>query len=235
MLFKAKKLLVVIAFTASLASCAGRGSTPPGTQTSEKTIPTPSSKLIERFAWQTDGQFGYSMLRPANWQVVELGPGRAYALPGSNADFGQVVLRVVNYQAKEEAQSDSNGAIAQMLIFKENPSLDGWAGGIERMWRDLGIKYTLEGTTGRAKVYFVQPPDTNEVQLIALIVSDQQPLTIELSVSGGQTELERLRATGVLDDFMVVVNSASAIPYDPANVEPPLGERSILHLASSQA
>lgn len=59
---------------------------------------------------------------------------------------------------------------------------------------------------------------------MALVVDDQQPLTIELSFSGNKAKIDRLREEGIVDDFMVMVDSAKAIPYDPANVEPPLAE-----------
>ena len=181
-------------------------------------IPKPASALIERFIWQSDGRFGYRMLRPVNWAPVDLGFGRGY----THTD--PLELSALNYQVLQETQGSAEGAIAQWLIFQQNPTLEDWTTGNEKMWQQNGVEFSLEETLPRAKVYWIQVPGWDKIQLSALVVDQDQPMAIDLTAGGVYADADRLRNESILDDFITMVESLSAIPYSPEAVDPPLNE-----------
>jgi Tol biopolymer transport system component len=200
-------------------------------------IPTPTSPLVKGFIWQTDGSFGYRILRPSNWAPADMGQGRGYVEFKGAAN--QLELEVLNYQVA--AQNMSGGILAEYGLFQQEPSFDGWTAGIEQLWQRLGYTFTLEETlpaageqpaaTGgqrtpdqpAAKIYWVWKSGWDGIQLTALVVDQGQPLAVSLIAAGDDADAARLRGEGLLDDFVAIAKSLSAIPYDPANVDPPLG------------
>lgn len=187
----------------------------PGTEP----IPTPASTLIEQFIWQADGLCGYRILRPEMWTASE-SECRAYVLPDAQDRNNQLMLRVANYQVR--AQQQTEGILAQYELFKQNPSLEGWTKSVEQMWERNGIASTLEDTLPQAKIYSLRSPDSSDVQIIALAIDQEQPLVLSLNASGEYADLDRLRNEHLWDDFVAMVNSLSAINYDPGNVTPSL-------------
>lgn len=90
------------------------------------------------------------------------------------------------------------------------------------MWLSNGIEFTLQDTLPHAKIYLVQSPGSSDVQMIALVIDQEQPLALSLNAAGEYADLERLRNEHLLDDFVTMVNSFSATSYDPGNIIPSL-------------
>jgi hypothetical protein len=119
-------------------------------------------------------------------------------------------------------KSGPSGIIVQKSLFEQNPSLEAWAASIERAWSSYGIQATLLPLPPQARIYLVKSPGSPDTQIVAYAVDQNQPLTVGLTASGTYADLERLQEEGMVDDFVAVVGSARAIPYDPGNVTPPL-------------
>ena len=187
-------------------------------------IPTPHSSIVSGFVEQTDGVYGYRMLRPANWTSVggDFPDGRQYLGPGpANAQQG-IVVRVVNLQlpAASLGPASSN---ALWLIFEQHPTLVGWTAGIENLFKREGSSVTVLRTLPEAKIYSVtNPAGASYVFLAAYAVNHGQPLILTLEASGADADLGRLEAQGIVEDFATMVGSITAIPADPRNVEPAL-------------
>jgi hypothetical protein len=203
-----------------LVACAEANSPTPTLFASRTdSIPTPASTLIEQFVWQTDGLCGYRMLRPDMWIAAE-SECRIYVPPDLQDRNNQVILRVANYQVM--AQQQTEGILAPYELFKKDPSLEGWTKGVEQMWQSNGLESSLEAQLPRAKIYSLRSPGASDIQLIALAIDQDQPLVIGLNASGEYADLERLRNEHLWDDFVAMVNSVSAINYDPGDVVPSL-------------
>jgi hypothetical protein len=185
----------------------------------ERVAPTPASSLIGSFIWQTDGQYGYQMLRPAGWDAVNLGMERGYNTPGFLDTADRVQLQAVNYEALEPGP---NGIVVQKTLWEQNPDLDAWTAGVQHAWTSNGIEFTLLHTLPRARIYLVRSSGGSETQIVALAVDHSQPLGAGLTASGAYNNLERLQEEGLVDDLIAMVESMRAIPYDPTNVDPPL-------------
>jgi hypothetical protein len=218
-----KRILILVIVVLALSACAATASTISAVQPDGKDIPTPTSSLVASLVWQTDGLFGYRMLRPANWESANLVDCRGYATPGfDKAD--RIMLRAVNLQAHYKSATSSTGLNATLALFEMNSSLEGWTRGVEQNWKSNGIESTLLRTLPQAKIYSVTSPSSSDVQLVAFAVDKKQPLAMDLTASGAYADMERLRKEGILDDFSAMAASAQAIPQDPQNVEPPLKE-----------
>jgi hypothetical protein len=182
--------------------------------------------LIDTFVWQTDGLFGYRMLRPANWEPVNSIDRRAYATPGFRGQADRVVLSAVNLQAYYKSGTTASGSIiATLFAFEEDPSLEGWTAGVEQNWKSNGLEATLLRTLPQAKIYAVKSPGASDILLVAYAVDENQPLAMGLAASGVYADVERLQKEGILEDFATMVASAQAIPQDPQNVDPPLTDQ----------
>ncbi len=219
-----KRILILIIVDLALSACAGTTSTISTVQPGEKVIPTPASSLVGSLVWQTDGLFGYRMLRPTNWESANSGDSREYATPGSRAKADRIVLRVVNLQAHYKSATSPTGLNATLALFEMNSSLEGWTKGVEQNWKSNGIESTLLRRLAQAKIYSVTSPGSSDIQIVAFAVDKNQPLAMDLTASGTYADMERLRKDGILDDFSAMVASAQAIPQDPRDVEPPLKE-----------
>ena len=216
-----KRLLILVLLSATIAtsSCAGGAASDTPIQATEPAIATPASSLVGNFVWQTDGQYGYRMLRPAGWDAVDLGMERGYDTPAFLDTADRVQLQAVNYEA---LKSGPGGIVVQKTLWEHNPSLDAWAAGIRQSWASNGIEFTLLRTLPRARIYVVRSPGGSETQIVALAVDQDQPLGAGLTASGAYNNLQRLQEEGLVDDLIAMVESMEAIPYDPANVDPPL-------------
>ncbi len=210
-------LLVLLSTTLATSACTRNTGPLPSIQPSEDIIPTPASSLIGGFTWQTDGFYGYRMLRPAGWSAVNVGPGRGYGTPDFSGTADRLLLRVVNYQL---LPGRPNGIVAQKQLFEQNPSLEAWTAGIERLWQSNKTHFSLLRTLPQAKIYLVQQPGAPDLDIVAYAVDQNQPLCVDLTASGSYANLGRLQSEGVVDDFAAMVESLRAIPYDPANVVP---------------
>lgn len=184
-------------------------------------IPTPSSQVISNFVWQTDGLCGYHMLRPRKWDS-SVSECRSYMLPGSQSQTNRLIFRAINYQVRAQGMTD--GILAQLELFERDPSLDGWTRGIEKMWESNGIEATLLETLSHAKLYAVRSPGSEDLQIVAYVIDQNQPLGIYLTASGIYADLGYLREAGILDDLVTMVSSLQATDYDPANINPELSE-----------
>lgn len=184
-------------------------------------IPTPASSLVKSFLWQTDGLYGYRMLRPADWEPIDMQDRRGYHPPGPAGQPDQVLLMAFNLQVIAKATESPTSMIAQWALFKRDHSLAGWTGGIEQMWTSNGTEFTLVRTLPQAKIYLHKPrPDLIWVEAYA--VDNDQPLTIGLEAHGAYADEARLQKEGLLDDFATMVGSISAIQPDPKNIDPVL-------------
>lgn len=221
-----KPALILLIASAVLSACVGAATSSPTLRPGEDLIPTPASLLVGTFVRQTDGLFGYRMLRPANWESVNSIDSRVYATPGFRAQADRIVLRAVNLQAYYKSGTTANGSIIVALFaFEQDPSLDGWTAGVEQNWKSIGIEATLLRTLPQAKIYAVKSPGATDILLVAYAVDENQPLAMELAASGVYADLERLQKEGILEDLATMVASAQAIPQDPQNVDPPLTEQ----------
>ncbi len=215
-------LILLLTVDLALSACAGAGPITSTVQPSEEAIPTPASSLMGSFVWQTDGLFGYRMLRPANWDSVNLVDYRGYASSGFRGQADRILLRAVNLQAHFKTATSPTGVNTTLYLFEINPSLDGWTEGVEQNWKSLDIEFTLLSTLSQAKLYSVRSSGSSAVQIVAYVVDENQPLAIDLTASGIYADMDRLRQDGILEDFSAMVGSVQAIPHDPINVEPPL-------------
>jgi hypothetical protein len=187
------------------------------------TGPVATSAIVGSFVQQTDGAFGYGMLRPAGWNWIDTGAdmGRSYRSPTSSSG-GTVILMVNNLSTATHADP-SQGIDVDWELFRTDSSLAGWTAGLERSMRSNQIEYTLLETLPNAKIYLTRT--IGSLALDAFVIDSGQPLLIALVGSAPTFSLEpldRLRADGLLADFTKMVESVRAIPKDPSNVSPPL-------------
>lgn len=216
-----KRLLILVLLSAGLATsaCVKAAVSRPSVQPKEGAVPTPVSLLIGSFVWQTDGLFGYRMLRPAAWNAENLGPERGYMTPGFQDTPDHILLLAVNLQALDD---EPGGLNAQRFLFEQNPSLETWTAGIEQLWKTNQVQFALLRTLPQARIYLVRSPDSPDTQIVAYAIDQNQPLAVALTASGTYADLERLQEEGIVDDFAAMVDRVRAVDYDPTNVVPPL-------------
>ncbi len=213
MLNKRLSLLVVLLLSVGMFTAC--------TQSSGDSIPLASSSMVKSFLWQTDGLYGYRMLRPAGWEPIDMKDRRGYHPPGLPSQTDQVLLMAFNLQVIAKATESPTSMIAQWALFKRDHSLDGWTAGIERMWTSDGMEFTLVRTLPQAKIYLLKPK-SDLIWVEAYAVDSGQPLTIGLEAHGAYADEARLQQEGLLDDFATMVGSISAIQPDPKNIDPAL-------------
>jgi hypothetical protein len=202
-----------------LASCAA-----PAAQPDQTAIPTPASALTERFVWQTDGPYGYRVLRPANWSASDLGTSRLYSQPGLAGKADRFSLEAFNVQVAGQNAEIAGEMDANWSLFKDGPSLEAWSSAMqEHVWKSLNIKATFEQDIPQGKVYLLQWPNNSTViDVVALIVVDDQPLMLGLQASGAYADVQRLRTEGVWDDFIAMAESMQPVPQDKKEIQPPM-------------
>ena len=79
-------------------------------------------------------------------------------------------------------------------------------------------------TLPQAKVYLLGIPASTNLEIVALLINQNQPLGLSLIASGSYANLERLQKDGLVDDFLTMLESVEAIPYDPQNLDPVIEE-----------
>lgn len=208
--------LLVVAGLAEIAT--QPNSTPGGV------IASPRSSLITGWVEQTDGVYGYTILRPANWTPAggDFPDGRQYLGPGPATDQQGIVIRAVNLQLPA-AHPAGPGSSGLWPLFQQHPTLDGWTAAIEDQIRSAPpSSFVVLRTLPEARLYQMTYPGLGYVFLVAYVVDSGQPLIISLSANGTDADLGRLQAQGIVDDFATMVASVTAIPVDPLNVAPPL-------------
>lgn len=214
--------VLVLLAVAGLAVIVTRPTAGPGSA-----IPTPLSSLVSGFVEQTDGVYGYRMLRPANWTPLggDFPDGRMYLGPGAAFDqqgIRGIVVSVVNL-ALPGASVGPASSNELWLIFERDPTLAGWTAGLESRFTRGGSSVTLLRELPDAKIYSITNPAVSSyVFLAAYAVDHGQPLILHLMAGGTDADLGRLEAQGVVDDFATMVQSITAIPADPLSVEPAL-------------
>jgi hypothetical protein len=213
---------IVILAAAVLVAILARPAVEPGVA-----LPTPRSALVSGFVEQTDGLFGYRMLRPANWTPGGSGlpMGRAYVAPGFEGSQVQgIAMTVVNLRVAGEA-AGPNGVIGDWFLFQQHPTLAGWTAAIEAGWRRDGWGFTLLRSLPDAKIYALTSLGGKPTPLLVLsayAIEQGQPFLLQLQGSGTYRDVTRLEKDGVIDDVATMVVSIQAVPPDARNVVPPL-------------
>ena len=189
----------------------------------------PRSSLIVSFVSQTDGAYGYAMLRPTNWipGSGDFPDGRDYTAPGPFTWGEQgIVIHVVNLSLPKAAQGSSD----LWAMFEQHPTLADWTTGIEDRSLLGGSTMTLLRTLPEARIYSVtNPAVTSHVFLAAYAVDQGQPLIVHLDAFGSDADLDRLEQGGLVDDLATMVASLRAVPPDAVNVGPALPPASADH------
>jgi hypothetical protein len=173
-----------------------------------------SAQTMDSFVPEKDMKYGYEMLRPAGWTSFDQGDRRTFIPPGTQVKPDRFELVISNYKRVTELTSDQESLIVQYSIFQQNPSLDAWTSAIQAFWEHEGIPFELLDRLSNAVLLVVRPLP-GQVQVIAFIVSNGQPLVVGLFGYGKYNSLEELRALGLLEDFETMVASASALQGSP--------------------
>ncbi len=186
--------------------------------------PSPRSSLVAGWVEQIDGIYGYAMLRPTNWTPTggQFPNGREYVAPGSTPS-GDIVIRAVNLLLPAAHPAGPGGSV-EWPLFESAPSLSGWTAGLEALMTREGQPFELLRTLPEAKIYALALPNgaSGYAFVVAYIVAQGQPLIVSLGATGTDGDLGSLQAQGVVDDFVTMVGSVTAIPADPQHVTPSL-------------
>lgn len=190
-------------------------------------LPDPSSPLVGSFVQQTDGKFGYQMLRPGEWDPIHLGDARGYFPKGTIGKEGQikadrVLLSVVNLQTLSSSFAESV-QIATLLQFEEHPTLSGWTSVLEQSWQKMSIPFKKLNVLPNAAVYALTPIP-GQIHLVGYVVDNGTPLVVSLYGFGTFGSLESLTEAGLVADFETMVASAHAFKGGPGAIDPPLTE-----------
>lgn len=188
-------------------------------------IPAAKNVEVGSLIWQTDGVYGYQMLRPAGWNATDQSGARLFGMPDSGQGADGVAISVLNFAQAERAPSESGTPSIILGLFRKNPTFEGWIAGIEQATTSAGGTVTVVRTLPAARIYLtLDAPEglAPMLMLSAYKVDDGRPLVITLIATGAYATLDRLEAAGIVDDFATMVESARAIPLDPGNVAPPL-------------
>jgi hypothetical protein len=184
-----------------------------------------ASSIVGSFVKQSDGLFGYEMLRPARWTAHDGGEiGRAY-LDAKDASSAHLLLSVNNLQVTSTKYASSDTLFLQWEAFQRSSSLDGWTSEIERMMSHNGEQFALVETLPNSRIYATSYSDGSHAALVAYVIDGGQPVVIGLEGVGAHpslASLDQLRSDGLLADFITMVKSVRTIPADARNVVPPL-------------
>jgi len=207
-----------------------------GLSRGQGSIPAAKSAEVGSLIWQTDGVYGYQMLRPADWNATDQSGARLFWMPDSAQGTDFVAISVVDAAQAEVAPTESGTPSIILDLFSKNPTFEGWIAGIEQAMASAGGTVTIvrsfpTGTVTMvrslpaARIYLTLDAPEGAAPMLMLSaykVDDGMPLVIILLATGAYATLDRLEAAGIVDDFATVVESARAIPLDPGNVAPPL-------------
>ncbi len=188
-----------------MAACSPLGETPSPSAATQG----PQSPSIDALDWFVDDKYGFAMLRPTNWESIDLGQSRGFIRPAEP----RYTLQAVNYAAlpspdPDPQHSSVGGAYPQLDLFRASPDLAGWAAGIERLWASNDVPFRAIASQPRTRIYALEP-DAEVLQVVALVVDDAQPITVALIAP--DSTIEGLRVDGLLDDFATMAESV-AVP-----------------------
>lgn len=186
--------------------------------------PRPTSPTIEEFVEQADGEFGYQMLRPANWEPIHLGTGRGYRFAASTAGEDRLLLTVGNL-AVMAAQAPADTPVVPWVEFQQSDSFEAWMQQREAAWtqvaRSTDLSFERYTTLPNGAVYLLLLPDQS-LQLIAYLLDDGHPLTVGLEGFGAYAQRSQVEESGLLTDFLTMLQSAQALEPDIERIDPPL-------------
>jgi hypothetical protein len=171
-------------------------------------IPTPSSQRIGEFISQRDGEYGFTMLRPANWKDANNGAGRTY-YPDPQDDRMRLSLSSVNIKTIQPRAGGKPTDI-RFILFQENPILEEWANALIQTLHQRAF-VQLEHSLENARIYSVRSAEFGEhIQLIAYAIDQSTPFEMILNVGGEQALMEEIVQAGLMDDFITMVASVRA-------------------------
>ncbi len=197
-------------------------------------IPAAHSALVESFAWQTDGAYGYQMLRPRGWTPVDesrTGGWRAFEGPGAAGDAGSISMMAANLDAGKDVAAGQRGDYAiggtLLQLFERDRTLPGWTAAFEEeAGRGSALLEQLRALPD-AKIYMWNlDPAAGAAQfmLLGLKVDAGKPLVVVVFAGGSYADVQRLQREGFVDDLATMIESARAIPADAKNVVPWLAD-----------
>lgn len=200
----------------SSAACAPREDTP--APSVDRLVA--ASTIVGGFVDQVDGRWGYEALRPEAWRPQSgPGQGRAFVSPAPRGSGGSIILLIHNLANETHAPSTD----VEWELFRRSPTLSGWTSGLERSMASDQVTYTLLAQSSGGKVYVTSR--AGKISLNAFVVDGGQPLAMALVASpqlSSLDPLDRLRESGLVNDFVKMAVSLRAIQVDGANVSPPL-------------
>ena len=225
-------LVLVVAVWSTLSP----GDPAAGLPRGQGSIPAAKSAEVGSLIWQTDGVYGYQMLRPADWNATDQSGARLFWMPDSAQGTDFVAISVVDAALAEVAPTESGSPSIILDLFRKNPTFEGWIASIEQAMASAGGTVTIVRSfpTGTvtlvrsfptARIYLTLDAPEGPAPMLMLSsykVDDGKPLVIVLLATGPYATMDRLEAAGIVDDFATMVESARAIPLDPGNVAPPL-------------
>jgi hypothetical protein len=194
------------------------------TACTEKAVtPILKSSFMGKLTWQTDGVYGYRMLRPVDWQALNMGGGRGYSSQFLTGYKDFFMLIVSNPEISVQGPQQFASMKTANEQYQAHPTLKGWMNGLEQVWKDNGVVYKLELKFSNSRIYSLIISD-NQVQLIGYVVDKQGPLVIEMNIFGAIANIVNLRTLGFVNEFSDIVTGAGSIPSDPKNINPPFPE-----------
>lgn len=200
--------VALLACVGVLATCTPVQPKPPAAPvaptTPEQIKIQPVSQAVDRFLWQTDGIYGYRMLRPAAWEASSLGTARGYFPSDATLQTTPLLLTAVNWQALAEIAQVSQQVVVPYQLFQRDPQLADWGAAMEQKWQEADLPYTLLQTLPDAQIYAFIFSETGFIQLAAYVISDGKPFLLQLESRDGVT-LEQLRDRGIFADFITMV------------------------------
>lgn len=187
-------------------------------------LPSPHSALVSSWVEQTDGAYGYRMLRPANWKTTS-GDGmqRFYIAPGFQGSQVQGVEVLVTNLKVLGTSMGANGSVAQWGLFQQHPDLAGWTAALEQMMQANEWTYSAIRTLPDARLYAITAMSGKEpptLLVVAYAIAGGEPFSLTLESAGTYRDLATLEQDGVLDDFATMVGSIAPVPADASNVVP---------------
>ncbi len=212
--------LVVALGVVTLLRPAGGGIPRVAPGVAQQEVPAAKSAEVGAFVWQMDGVYGYRMLRPAGWQVTDSGTSRDYLSPALDGQPGSV-LHVLNLRAK--VWDDMSEGLADALqAFESAPTLDGWTATLRKDQSFLSALAQIDTPDASVRLFAgdVDGRNGHRLMLVALKISDGQPLLMALESPFAPADQAAFDASGLLDDFLVMANSLTAAPIGIAEVEP---------------
>jgi hypothetical protein len=189
-------------------------------------VPAAQSAEVGAFIWQTDGAYGYRILRPADWFMQDLqdldgSAMRPYYGNLTGEEGNGLSLMVANLHARSYVSSTYfTDLITQ---FDADPTLERLAEFIEQTASNDQSRLTRIDASSDAIIYLQRygGPTEEPTSLVGIKVVDGHPLLIHLGGDGKYMDLEEFRADPLWDDFLTMVASLQPIPVDPENVSPP--------------